>query len=516
VAEACLWAVLLPMLAALSARAVRREPPGGPGRAWALLALGAALALRLLVTPMPSDVVPDVGLGALSVNPTHRLSAIVLLVWEVLAHLAKLGFTAWDGCIAVNILAGSLCVLVVQRLVWRLWEDRTAAFAAALIVACTPAAVRFSASESPSVPAMLFTALALDALAGALRDDGLWPLAAAAGWLAALCEVRPEGIALALAVLVFFGPRSLSLLHGRGRTAALIVTSALVLILPRLLLDCSAALSSDIMPPLDAGRMLAGVFSLPFYGVFGPLWGTLCAAAIAYDFWREPKAAAWRLAALFAATGALVSGFNPGNVRHATNLRYYLPALVLLSPTLARGLSALAERLCGTAPRSRMIFAAAVVLAAPLQSWSLLWTHWAPQEEFAFVRRQLAGIADGCVIYVREPERVGALEPSTRLSAAVGRVHDWRRSRPDEPMSPAPGCALYYRGGRCALSRWSVDAGSVADDCGRLERGWQFVPVAEVQVSGLPLVSESYRSDPYTVGFYRFSRKKEEGGRLIP
>jgi hypothetical protein len=233
---------------------------------------------------------------------------------------------------------------------------------------------------------------------------------------------------------------------------------------------------------------------------------------------KEPRVAVWRLMGLFAGTCLMAHGFGLWQADHGTNIRYYLPALVLLAAPVAMGLDVLVSWLPWLSLRRLVL--ALVVLAAPMSCWGLLKARWAAGEEFRFAARELARIPDECTILTRAPGELGALELSQELSASLGRKQEWRQVGPGEgpvALAPEPACNVYYRGGRCAIGRWSLGREDVAEDCGRLESGWRLTPIAEAWISGEPLVSETYRTMPYQVGFYKISSGKwAASGRPLP
>lgn len=507
-AQMTLWAAALAWLAWSTARRgdADAEPP-----AEALAVLAAGLVLRLSVEPLPADVRVDAALLSLETMP-HRLSAVNTLTWELLrAASGLLPVSLWTAKTALHATAGALTAFVVHRYALREHGDRPSAAAAAALVAFCPAAVRFSASESPCVLAALFLAMALDRLSLAARHRDAGSLLMGAVWLAALVEARPEGAGYALGALLVLAPRwrALAGLPKASLAAAAALVAALSL--PMAVIRFRSALGSDLLPPVEAWRVLAAMPRLPFSDFVGPAWGLLFLGTAAMLARSDRRALAAWLAALAAGTYAVARGFQPDGGQ-TTNIRYYLPALVLAAVPMGRCLAALVRRLPSPL-RSRPVLAAVALAAAtPAQTWVLMRTRWAAQEELGFLLRELPKVPDGCRIFVRGPRRgnPGALEPGPGLSVLVGREHDWTILEPADPDEPLDrgACAYYYRGGGCALAGRSFGNGEFvgeADDCGELERRWSLSPEASGEAGGAPLVSESYRRDPFPVALFRAS-----------
>jgi hypothetical protein len=410
----------------------------------------------------------------------------------------------------MHALACSLAVLAVYRFTLRECENRAIAFAAALLVACSPPAVRFSVSEGSASFAVLFTALSLDFLSLAAKSGEIRTLFVAAGWLTALVEVRPEGFGFALGALIFLVPRWKSL--SRMRPAALATAGLLsvLLLIPRFAINAWVAKTSDLMPTLNPIIVAQGFMDIPYNDVTGHPWMALCLIGLAIHAMLSPRVLACRLLGLYVGTYILVQGFNL-NCGNTTNIRYWLPALVLVSVPMASGLASLVAWMpkpISNWPRAVLLL---LVLAAPWRTWRTMWTQLAAQEELRFVLRALQRIPDGCRILTRKPTlQPGALEIGPDCSVLAGRVHDWQYLDPaDSPkgdfsQGPATACTVYYRGGRCAFQgRW--DERDMPDDCADLEHRWQMLPIAESSAGGASLVAESYRTNPYPVGFFRIS-----------
>lgn len=502
------WAILLPVLCLASLWEMRRAGPEERLSVWAFLAFGLGLALRLAVTPMPSDVRLDVALDGASVMP-HRVSAIARAVEKGIVLLSDSQLLSpWNGLVLLNVLAGSLTVLVVYRIALRLHRDRAAAWAAALLVACFPAAIRFSASESHCTLAALFLALALDFLSLSIERSAGFPLLMAAGWMGALLDIRPEGPGYALGAAVFMasGWRSLVRIRGSALAAAGILVALPAL--PRVMINVEFLRGSDWVLRGEPGRVLMNFAAFPFNDFTGSLWAALCLTGLVLHAKREPRAAACRLAGLLACTYPLIVN-GTLHLDHAASVRYYLPALTLAAIPAAWGAVAWASRLPKGKPARTMIAVLVLAAAAPMGTWRLMGTRWAAQEELLFLLKTLPSIPHGCVILTQAPIlNAGAIEPGPSVSALAGRRHDWRllgRVTTDADAAPAA-CIVYYRGGSCALHGRDVGGSSATampDDCGAYERLLRLSPIARSMAGGESMVSETYRTNPYPVGFFR-------------
>jgi len=509
------WSIVFPVLCLTTIQSYRKNDPQEGFSVSAFLVFVLALALQLSVQSIPADVRLDVALAGLQGEAGHRLSAINRLAWEAASFFSRLlrVFSVWDGEIALHALAGSLSVLAVYRFTLREYENRATAFGAALLVACFPPVIRFSASDSPASLTLLFTALALDFVSLAAKSGEARMLFIAAGWLAALVEVRSEGIGFALGSLIFLAPRWKSL--ARIRTKALVAAGLIAVLLAghRFAITAWTARTTDLMPPLNPLVVTRAFMRLPDNNFTGSLWLALCLAGLTFHAAVDPKVLACRLSGLYVGTYMLVCLSNLSSGQTG-NIHYWFPALVLVAVPFASGLVSLIARMpkpLSKWPRGTLLV---VVLAAPGRTWETVRTRWATQEELHFVLKELPKIPDGCRILTRKPVFMpGALEVGPSFSLLSRRAHNWKFLDPSDPaegdfISAAP-CVVYYRGGRCATrGRPAFGDEPIPDDCAKLESRWQMVPLAESRVGGAPLVAESYRTNPYPVGFFRVSATK--------
>lgn len=502
---AALMAVLLPFSAAFARRRLRETSPRDLAVAAACMLLG--LIIRGSLEPFPSDIRSALDMG-FSIGVSHRWAAGYSFLQHLLFSVLP---SELETVSRANVLLDTLSVGLIYAIARAHLREPAAAAAAAAVYAAHPVAARFAASDSAHVPVTLCYLAALWLLGVWRKEGGLRPLFAAAGWWALACNARMEAVIFAPVAALFV----LALPPGAARSWKPAAGAAL------------AAAPFLVFPVADIVRDLlvsGGAFNLkalldnPFVDVRVSPAPFIAAAVLGLAVgWRRSP---WRLGVLLAAAALVALPSMPPTDDNQTNFRYFLPLLALCAFPAGQGAAAaLAYARRGTAPPGLTALLSLVLLigAASVPWRGFLVKVWTHQSEFAFARRHLRGVADGCAVVRLARFRAEAgLDLSPMLSREVGRDHRWIDTE-KFLLSPAPeGCVVYYQSASChALARTAEiretpGAFHTRPECLAMRRRFRLEPLAEARLAAAPYGAEAYTEDPVPVGFYRVAGENRE------
>ncbi|MDP3541680.1 MAG: glycosyltransferase family 39 protein [Elusimicrobiota bacterium] len=501
-----LLAALLPATA-LIAWARRRD-----ARRLDLAAAGGCmllgLAVRGAVEPFPGDIRTALDMGFMIGGPSHMWAA----GYSLIQHALLAVFPASLETVArANVVLDTLSVGLVYSLARRLLRDPAAAAAAAAVYAFHPVAARFAASDSAHV-LVTFCYLTALWLLGVWREEGgPRALLAAAGWWALACNARMEAVIFAPAAALIAANFASERPARPAHAAAACLAAAPFLVFPgaeilRHLLDNHGAFNP------------AGLFKNHFF--MSPESPAPFAAAAVLGIGLSLRRSPWKLAALASAIALVALPSFGGGADDQTSYRYFLPSFALLSVLAGQGAAGALGHFAAKRPRLLAhpgYLAFIVLLIAALSApWrGFLRKTWTHQLEFAFARRHLSGVPDGCAIVRRARYRSDSgLELSPTLSASMGLRHRWIDTEEFLKAPSHEGCAVYYQAASCHARDMTTDSPEarrefqILPECEQMRRRFHLEPLAEARLPAVPYSAEVYTVDPVPVGFYRITQRE--------
>jgi len=502
---AALFVVLVGLTIAVLAGFARATPPpwwGAAGLA-ALTALGAALRWTLSPWAFTHEFfhVADAIDGLLHNDVLGPYGETV----PALVRAARALSGGDEGVIfATTALLAALTVPAVALLdlaVARRWDR---ALLAGAFVCLLPLHLRFSASESYHVPAVLFGPWAAALLVAWLDSRRPAALLGATVALALAVQCRPEAFLLAPILLLLVAAT-----RPRRDLAALVSPPALgAAALLGALLSVRIASFGESAGSRAIGDL--GGLRLADFALLDPAvtpWTTLAvvAAGTGWGAWRARGSTAW--AAVSAAALTLLS------LHFFRNEVYVQRSQALAVPfaaMLAAGAAPLAtDLLRGRAARTAALAAVAALLAAGTV------THAGYVEAVAIAHREFEVVRDAAPSLPDGPGRplVAATSGLARLPLEVVRRHgrlfdpvDLAIAAAEGTIPALPAGAVYWRGMACYLSdQAAVPGPSVPAACARLEATYNLRPIS---VAALPgpvepgLRVEGDPAGPFEVGFF--------------
>lgn len=491
------WLVFIALgtyaLAVSAARAPRRA-------AWLAAVAALGLALRLGLAPWgPGDLFDNVesAYGGPTLDSFGRYGRAP----EALLHLLFTVFPAdHDTYIIANLAAAALSVPALAGLASRLGWPSATGTVAGLLFAAAPLLVRFGPTYNRFSLAILLMLTAFWALLAWLdaRRPAHLVLSVAAISLAAQC--RPElihlpGFAAALPLAWHCaGRRPITLRPLLALGAAGLCVAAIVL--PQALAVVSALATPEWADHVSSATRGRRIFD-PEHSVFldrryTPLaWVALAALGLLHRPGGSRALLLW-LAALALTLTAVIADVPPAD--NLWDARYHLAAHPFYLLLAAAGLTALV--------RGRWLLLAAPALAAlaiPLYPHVLRDT--ALNQQYRFLRDNLAKVPEGCVILTFDPhgEDLG-LRPSPTHSLVAGRHHAWRFDFDDPDVQAAP-CLAFYLNAACdAVSEHHAQ--NRARHCDAVLERPGIQTLAEAQVEAVPSASTVFRHSRIRVGLY--------------
>lgn len=502
------------------------------GDLWAVLVcMVLGLAIRSMADAFPSDIRSATDMG-FAIDSSHNWAA----GYSFIQHVLFLIFPArLETVCRANILFDLLCVSLIYGLARRLLRDPVAAAGAAAVYAVYPISARFAASDSAHVLVTLCYLASLSLLGVWRREGKFRVLLAAAAWWAFACNVRVEALLFApAAVLIAKSSRSDWPLRWRHLLLAVLAAA------PFLVFPAAGVLSHlrDGHAPLN----IAGLFLNPFFmSAVSPIPIIIAALlGVGAALWSPRRRdVLWWLAGV-----ALLSlPSMPPRDAQQTNYRYFLPMLALFAIPAGQGL-ALAIKAVATLParpqrsgsastdfagqpHPRLHLISLFILmtligAGNAPCWGFLRKAWTHQLEFAFVRRNLRGIADGCTIVRRGRfQSDSGLEISPMLSIEAGRNHRWIDTEDFLKAPSLDGCVVYYQAASChardgaSKSPKPLGMSHILPECEQMQQRFRLEPIAEERLPVVPYVAEIYTENPVPIGFYRIDSSRRSPSRTM-
>lgn len=495
-----------------------------------LLLLAGCLVLALVVRLVATTFVARFQLESAQgwvIGPAHRWAA----GWSAILHFLFLFTQGTVATVArLNVLLSLVTILALFVFVDVYFEDRVAAFAAAVVLALQPIAVRYANSDSSGVLQALCLVVGAGFLASWNRRGGRWLLLQGVGWLALAANVRYESVIYAMAgLLVVIGgggwPRA-------GRTRDLLLAGLLFAVclaypVARALRDASGGVFE--MSPMG----YAGTFVLSRHS-------PRLVVAVAFLGLAAAVVARFRAAVCFLLALVVVSlpGYFVDLECADLNNRYALPHIAFWAAFAGLGCSAawrlggrLLRRVRGrgadaaAAPPARVPLAVAggvalLIAAAGLPHVAFLSRMWTHALEYDFIRAHLGSIPDACLMVGPDSGRQArGLRITEHLSREAGRRHRWLRADSPEVLAgKIEPCTVYYRATAC-FGYESVMApdnpdwtGPERPECRRIGELYELEPIATTAIPSRSYQCERHTVDPVPAGFYRMRPRGPRGG----
>jgi len=497
---------------------------------WLVIGMASFAAALSLRAALPfslgnwySEVLPAVG-----PPPWMRFGPGVFAFQSLLRDA---GLWSPRALIVSQLLLGAAAVPLLLGALWELHIGIDAAAATLVLLIVTPFHARLSATASEHVLAStLCVGLLVAWLRAARTGDWLW-LGLTLLLFPAVCATRVDmavqaSLVLAWPLLRDRAERAAGIcgwrLWGRAAVVALVAAATL-----------AAAYQLIVLPshhplPEWSARVAALRALVPeswLLATHDPAWMLLpavllAAVGAASAAIRRPLLLARAAGTLVIAFGTLGRSFLPDALLGA---RYFLFAIVIFLIVSGQGF----EALLGLAPEHARARVAALGIVV-LGTWSVLAAlpayrvHYAFQDEYAFARRALAQLPDGCSVY-QVPLRA-ALFPLDldccldlhRSPLVLEFPHLRFRDIPDSAamVFAESGCVAYYEGVVCQIADVPDDpmvharVDTAADDvhrrCAAVRRVGQLVPLAETTTSPLATVNFFRGKRPHA-GLYRWT-----------
>lgn len=477
--------------------ALFRRPPARVVLGLAAL-FGGSLALRIYFAVLgPGDLHTNLADVAGETPGPYGPAPWGALWWYRALELEGLGLLY-----AVNLVAGSLAPLFVQRALARGVGDPLWGWLAAVIVATAPLLVRFSTVANRQA---LMTLLASVVLWGALTQGPggrrrRLVLGACAASLASM--TRPEGAA----VLAIFGALAVAV-DGRR------VTTWLVASLPALVwvayVTTYGALweilfESDVLAP-DIPSSSTGVWlDIGYIGVGAGAALLVSAAALV---WRPDRVALVMLGGAVLVTVA--TGYYPTAGFNIANARYQTVALLLAAVFSAFGLAQVLSA-AWLGPAARRWSLALVVLTLFVTRWEPLVRVTTPTTvdlEYRLLYERLPALEPDALLRTVDGRRLDAALRPPRYFEDLGIVGAWRYLEDGVPEDHA-GPIYYYHPASCSVTPASILDGERTGEeflrsCAVAYSELAREVVWRVDLPAIPLTYERWPGQSVRVGLYR-------------
>lgn len=412
----------------------------------------------------------------------------------------------FETLVAVALVAGSLAPVVLQRaLAARVTPLH--AWAAALLLAISPLAVRWSGEGNRQAQMLLLFAVAAWGLAryqASGRARYLVPGAAAA--LVAVLT-RPEGVL----VFALLGP--LWLLGARGRRLGPLLAIAPVVALTLLYRTTFSPLASIETPHIPLGLIspATSVWLDPAFQGWALIGLTL--AGLAVGLWRRSPLVVAAAVALLLVSQA--TRHMPTADLQMASARYQSLSVLAAAVCAGAALEALVRRFRERSRRVATALAGALVLAATTPALLVVTRPRTIDDEYGQLLAWLRELPPGTAVFSVEHPVIDAGLVAPRTEAHSLDI-DWNliAASLDEVYSPPPNgsfpegppLVLYYDGGMCAVTRESMiglfDTYPIEALCEEARARFGDRPLWRAELPAVGFRGERYREDPVRIGLF--------------